>query len=235
MDKSRGFRYDPGMTDDIIRTRTDNRPAGASAPREASDVVSTPTDERKRRMRGDNHARKREPQPGRRTANRGLWAVNDCFVAPAPVWGSYPHGFLEWALKQLRCSPAEVLHVCSGSLGPETPGVRADLRLAAAPSVLADGRALPFRSGRFAGVLLDPPYSVEYAEDLYGTDYPRPAHLLAEAARVVRPGGLLGILHFLVPAVPPGCSFVAVKGVTTGLGYRIRAFTVYQRGQAGLW
>lgn len=220
---------------DIVHTRLDNRAAGGSAPREGSDVVSTPTDERKRRTGGEYHARKRTPQPGRRTANRGLWAVNDCFVAPAPVWGSYPHGFLEWATKQLRCSPAEVLHVCSGSLGAGTPGPRVDLRLAAAPSVVADGRALPFPSDHFAGALLDPPYSVEYAEDLYGTEYPRPAHLLSEASRVVRPGGLLAILHFLVPAVPAGCRFVAVKGVTTGLGYRIRAFTIYQRDQASLW
>jgi ubiquinone/menaquinone biosynthesis C-methylase UbiE len=85
-------------------------------------------------------------------------------------------------------------------------------------------------------VLIDPPYSVEYAESLYGTDYPRPSHLLKEAARVVVPGGRVGILHFLVPFAPKGSGleFVAVRGVTTGLGYRIRAWTLFARQQANL-
>jgi len=149
--------------------------------------------------------------------------------------GAYPKGFTEWATKQLRCRAAEVLHVCSGMLDNSAGGVRIDIRPAARPSACADGRALPFRGSVFGGVLLDPPYSVEYAEALYGTEYPRPAHLLAEASRVVRPGGLIGILHFLVPLPPPACRFVSVHGVTTGLGYRIRAFTLYRREQEGLW
>lgn len=200
------------------------------------ELVRTPTEERKRATKGGYHKRRRGERPGNgRGTNGGLWSNVGVFTAPAPVWGAYPAGFLAWAVGQLRCRPAEVLHVCSGSLGSDIPGVRVDLRPEALPTVVADGRALPFRTSAFGGVLLDPPYSVEYAEDLYGTDYPRPSHLLAEASRVVRPGGLIGILHFLVPAVPPGCSFVAVRGMTTGLGYRIRAFTIYQKGQAGLW
>jgi ubiquinone/menaquinone biosynthesis C-methylase UbiE len=75
-----------------------------------------------------------------------------------------------------------------------------DLRAAARPTVMADGRQLPFRDGCFAGVLIDPPYTVEYAEELYGTEYPRPSHLLAEASRVVVPGCRVGFLHFLVPS-----------------------------------
>lgn len=85
-------------------------------------------------------------------------------------------------------------------------------------------------------MLLDPPYSVEYARELYGTDYPRPSHLLAEAARVVRPGGCVGFLHFLVPK--PGSPLLTIErvwGVTQGCGYRIRAFTVLRRRSADLF
>ena len=174
----------------------------------------------------------REPVLVRRPAS---WGVSEVFSAPAPVMGAFPKGFTEWALKQLRCPPQQVLHVCSGMLDATTPGVRLDIRPDARPTLCADGRALPFRDATFAGILLDPPYSVEYAEDLYGTEYPRPAHLLAEASRVVRPGGRIGILHFLVPQPPPAARFLSVHGVSTGLGYRIRAFTIYQRDQARLF
>ncbi len=81
-----------------------------------------------------------------------------------------------------------------------------------------------------------PPYSVEYARELYGTDYPRPSALLAEAARVCRPGGRVGFLHFLVPK--PGSPLLTIEriwGVTQGCGYRIRAFTVLQRRHADLF
>jgi len=110
-----------------------------------------------------------------------------------------------------------------------------DIRAAAVPDVVADGRTLPFRDRVFDAVMIDPPYTTEYAADLYGTEYPRPSHLLSEAARVVKPCGRVGILHFLVPMPPPGCRLVDVRGVTTGCGYRIRAFTVFERGQDELF
>jgi len=101
--------------------------------------------------------------------------------------------------------------------------------------LIADGTKLPFPDNAFGGVILDPPYSVEYAKDLYGVEYPRPSHLLSEAARVVKPCGKIGILHFLVPMPPKGCTVSGVTGVTQGCGYRIRAFTIYEKGQDELW
>jgi SAM-dependent methyltransferase len=163
-----------------------------------------------------------------------LWQPRAVFNAPADVLGAYPKGFLAWAARLLQVRRSDLLHVCSGTL-PAGEGTRVDCRPAARPDILADGRALPFRDGAFPAVLLDPPYSPDYAQDLYGTDYPRPAHLLAEAARVVRPCGRVGILHFLTPMIPPGCRLLSIHGVTQGLGYRIRALTIYQRDQASLW
>lgn len=175
-------------------------------------------------------------ESGRTSPRRpAIWSLRDTVaLAPEPVFGAYPKGFLHWALRQLRCAPSEVLHVCAGMLG-RTAGVSVDVRPAARPSICADGRVLPFRDSHFGGVLLDPPYSVEYAEGLYGCEYPRPSHLLAESARVARPGAILGMLHFLVPQLPPDCRLLSVHGVTTGLGYRIRAFTLYQKHQRRLF
>lgn len=178
-------------------------------------------------------ARNRGKGPGR----PALWAVVETLHQPEPVYGVYPVGFVGWALKRLGCRPREVVHVCSGALSADDVGggTRVDVRPEAHPDVLADGRALPFADGTFAGAMLDPPYTAEYASSLYGTEYPRPAHLLAEAARVVRPGGRIGFMHFVMPNPPPGCRIVRVFGVTQGCGYSIRAWTLYEREQEGLF
>ena len=164
-----------------------------------------------------------------------LWLDVETHDAGAGVWGMFPDRFLAFALKHLNCPANQVLHVCSGGLRRGHGGVRVDIRPDATPDVVADGRALPFRDAAFRAVLIDPPWSVEYARDLYGTAYPRPSHLLAEAARVCRPGGRIGFVHFLVPNPPAGASIVRVLGITQGCGYRIRALTIYERERAELF
>lgn len=176
------------------------------------------------------------PSPHLKAKRAGsfIFATVETIEAP-PVFGEFPQKFLEFALRALG-SPAlsRVLHVCSGSIGPDAGGVRVDIRHEQLPDVVADGRNLPFRDSVFEAALIDPPYCVEYAAELYGTDYPRPSHLLREAARVVRPCGRIGFLHWIVPFPHPGCSIASTTGVTSGTGYRIRAFTVLVKEQAGL-
>lgn len=197
------------------------------------EVVSTPTDKRKTGTALPRHfsARNRNAAP-RRSA---LWNWHEVVDAPAPVWGTFPRGFLAWAFRRLGAAPREILHVCSGALGPDAGGVRVDLHAEARPDVQADGRRLPFRDNTFRAVLIDPPWSVEYARDLYGTKYPRPSHLLLEAARVLKPGGRIGFVHFIIPNPPVGTRILRITGLTQGCGYRIRAFTLFQKHQAGLF
>jgi SAM-dependent methyltransferase len=208
-----------------------------------SEVLSTPLDKRGagRGFPVEGYARSKRNAtgvpaiPGRAV----LWNATDVAdFKPGPVWGAYPKGFVGYALKALQCPPAEVLHVCSGMLtrAEVLGGFRVDLRAVAHPDLVCDGRAMPFPDDTFSGVLIDPPYSVEYARELYQTDYPRPSHLLKEAARVVRPGGRVGFLHFLVPMVGRSrLRFEFTKGVTQGCGYRIRAFTVFVKRGADLF
>jgi len=152
------------------------------------------------------------------------------------VFGRYPKGFLRHIVTLGLLGPVRrdaILHVCSGTLS-ETERWTVDLRLEARPRVVGNGCALPFRDACVAAVMLDPPYSDQYARNLYGTENPRPSWLLREAARVVVPGGRIGLLHVAVPFSPPGCRLLRVYGVSTGVGFRIRAFTVFEREQASL-
>lgn len=153
--------------------------------------------------------------------------------AATGVFGMYPASLIGKLLPWLRCARREVLHVCSGGL-PRGEGIRVDKRIDARPDIIADGRALPLADGSVAAVLLDPPYSEHYARELYGTDYPRPSHLLAEAARVVRPGGRIGFVHYIVANPPDGCHHVKTFGLSMGFGYPMRAVTIYEREQDSL-
>ena len=197
---------------------------------EPSDVVSFANDKRLDGLPRELSRRKRGvgPRPP------ALWTSPPTRQFPDTPWGAYPKGFVPWAVKQLHCDPREVLHLCAGGLRPGIGRLRVDVRREVLPDVVADARQLPFPDASFVAALIDPPYSVEYARDLYGTEYPRPKHLLAEAARVVRPCGRIGITHFIVPMPPPGCRLEHVRGVTTGCGYRIRAYSVFVREQDGL-
>ena len=154
-------------------------------------------------------------------------------AAPEPVYGQYPRGFLAKAATLLHCSRDRILHVCSGSL-PPGEGLRVDIRPNAKPDIVADGTALPLAAKCVDAVLIDPPYSAEYARELYGTSYPRPAHLLREAARVVKPCGRIGIVHYIVPKPPPGTKWVMTRGLSVGFGFPMRALTVYVREQSSL-
>jgi hypothetical protein len=153
---------------------------------------------------------------------------------PTAVFGQYPRALIGKVLPYLRCERHEILHVCSGSL-PQGEGIRVDIREDALPDILADGRDLPLADGSQAAVMLDPPYTEQYARDLYGVDYPRPSHLLREAARVVRPCGRIAFVHYLVPMPPPGCSLVRVLGLSTGFGFPMRAVTIFQCEQDRLF
>ena len=148
---------------------------------------------------------------------------------PFPDGGGYPKRFLEWAFNEMGCKDyTKVLHLCSGSV---RTGIGIDIRISTKPTIVADVLNVPFADESFRFILADPPYSKEYARNLYRTDdnYPKPGAILKEASRLLMPGGLVGILHFQIPMNRKPMKLLRVYGITTGAGYAIRAWPLFQK------
>jgi hypothetical protein len=146
-----------------------------------------------------------------------------------PDGGGFPKGFVRHAFETLGVDdPEQVLHLCSGSM---TSGIRVDIRPECTPTIVADCRQVPLKDESVNWIMADPPYAQDYAENLYGTgkSYPKPGEILKEAARLLKPQGRVGLLHFMVPMVRKPLRLVGVWGITTGAGYAIRAWSVFEK------
>ena len=146
-----------------------------------------------------------------------------------PDGGGFPKRFLKKAFQTLGVTdPDKVLHLCSGSV---KKGITVDIRPEMKPTIIADCRNVPLPSNSVNWIIADPPYSKDYATNLYktGKDYPKPGEILKEASRLLKKGGRVGILHFQVPMFRKPLKLLGVYGITTGLGYAIRAWSVYEK------
>ena len=149
-----------------------------------------------------------------------------------PDGGGYPKGFLEWAFDLMEVTdPTQVCHLCSGSM---RVGITVDIRASMKPQIIADCRDVPLPDESLKWIIADPPYSTEYAKNLYDTEnvYPKPYDIVKEAGRLLQPGGQMGLLHFQVPYFRRPMKLLGVYGITQGLGYNIRAFTHLQKAMS---
>ena len=146
-----------------------------------------------------------------------------------PEGGGYPKGFLEWAFGIMGVKdPEKVLHLCSGSV---KSGITVDIRAEKNPVICADCRNVPLPDSSVDFILADPPYDENYARTMYNTEasYPKPGQILKEAARLLRVGGKVGLLHFIVPMTRKPLKIRGIYGITTGNGTAIRAWTLCEK------
>jgi ubiquinone/menaquinone biosynthesis C-methylase UbiE len=97
------------------------------------------------------------------------------------------------------------------------------------PMIVADANALPLRDESFDLVLSDPPYSREDSTKYGCPPWPQ-KKALAEAWRVLRPGGYLGHLHTYYPAYRrKDWDLVGLIAVVTGFQRATRMFSIFQK------
>ena len=92
---------------------------------------------------------------------------------------------------------------------------------------------LPFPGNHFDYFVADPPYTKGFAREWTDleAEIPRPKYVLREAARVVRPGGLIFILHvIIIPAYKIfGVKRVALHPILAGPNNAIRVLNVLEK------
>jgi len=132
----------------------------------------------------------------------GVWLLGNNYRGSG-YYGAYPPSYVRRIAALFPdVAPERWLHLFSGSLAPDVPGIRVDLRPpgdgVAPASVRADARALPFVDGAIPFCAADPPYTTADAAR-YGTGTLNKPRVFGELARVVAPGGHLVWLDTTLP------------------------------------
>jgi len=120
----------------------------------------------------------------------------------------------------------DTLHMFSGS---SESGITTDLRPETGADIIAPFDEIPMPDNSFSNVLADPPYADHWQNQWHG-ELPKPKHILREASRLTRPGGLIGILHIIIiPAYKEfGVERIALHPILTGPNNAIRVFNVFR-------
>ena len=131
------------------------------------------------------------------------------------ITGAFPNGFLSW-LKQMGWWGDVRVYLCAGAVKDDA-AVRVDIRSEMNPTHCEDARRTSLPSGKYDLVILDPPYSEQLADELYGTKehYVGINGLTKEASRITAPGGLIITLTYEIPKRIKDCDFIAVCGIYT--------------------
>lgn len=144
--------------------------------------------------------------------------------------GGFPINFLNY-LKEMGWWGEKRAYLCAG-LVDDPSAVRVDIKPEVNPTHLEDAAHTSLPNDAFDCVIIDPPYTRELAESLYGTgkNFYRISTFTAEGVRIAKPGGLIVSLSYEVPKWPPNCDLVAFVGVYQALAVaHIRGLAVWRK------
>lgn len=108
-------------------------------------------------------------------------------------------------------------------------GLTVDIKPENKPMMVADAHSLPFRDNSFDAIVADPPYSDDYAKDLYKTPKLKPTAIIKELVRVLKPDGVLVWYHLYPIPRPEGCKYLGVITIVTRIYHKPRVVTVFRK------
>ena len=156
------------------------------------------------------------------------------WTLPRPAKSRYKGAFplyFEQNLVQLLGYPEKILHPFGGMA---ELGTRVDLNGDLEPDHVADAHDLPLEDESFDLVILDPPYSDDEAQELYGTPKLKPAAYTREAVRVLKEGGWLCVYTDREPARPPCCNHAIRLVIVLRPHHRPRICGIFQKRKPGM-
>jgi SAM-dependent methyltransferase len=117
-------------------------------------------------------------------------------------------------------------------------GDTTDIRKETGADIVAPYDDLPIPDNSYDLVIADPPYNMGFASRWteHDKDLPKPKHILLEAARVAKPGGLIAILHVIVvPAYKvANVERIGLHGILAGPNNAIRVLNVFRKKTTGV-
>lgn len=120
----------------------------------------------------------------------------------------------------------DTLHMFCGSCDF---GISTDIRPETGAKIVAPYNAIPLPDASVSNVLADPPYADHWANQWH-SELPKPKWILKEARRLVKPGGLIAILHIII--IPSykvfGVTRLAIHPVFCGPNNAVRVLNIFR-------
>jgi len=139
--------------------------------------------------------------------------------------GCYPLGF-ENKINELLGTNAYVHFFC----GLAKNGYRIDINHICNPDLIANVESLPqIEDNSFKAGMADPPYTKEFAENLYACKYPKWSLWTKELVRIVQPRGKIAIMqNYVVPRLA-GCEFEKILVIITRIKQYPKIVTIQRK------
>jgi len=160
------------------------------------------------------------------------------WVLPRPRRTRYKGGFpLHFEKKLLWELGIELADICClGKIkvlhpfgGHAEYGYRVDILRETEPDIVGDAHNLMFKDNTFGVVILDPPFSDEYSQELYKTGKLNFKQYTQEAVRVTKPGGHIVMYHYLATPRLEKTILVMRIFMETRIWHKLRCVHIYKK------